>query len=120
MKAYGVFEGGGARGYAHVGALRASEDRGIEFVAVAGTSIGEVIAALVAAGYTGRELYAEGDGAQPERGLLAQDLERQLFHQAEYGRIRRIGAPRRWINSGAEWLTKVPRAKAVIEGSERS
>jgi NTE family protein len=48
VKAYGVFEGGGARGYAHVGALLAAEARGIEFVAVAGTSIGAGIAALIA------------------------------------------------------------------------
>jgi Patatin-like phospholipase len=51
MKAFGVFEGGGAKGYAHVGALQAIEARGIELEAVAGSSIGAVIALLIAAGY---------------------------------------------------------------------
>ena len=35
MKAFGVFEGGGVRGYAHIGALRAVERRKIEFEQVA-------------------------------------------------------------------------------------
>jgi NTE family protein len=102
MKAYGVFEGGGARGYAHIGALRAAEDRGIEFVAVAGTSIGAAIAALVAAGYTGRELLTPADGTAQESGLFASDLEQQLLHQREYKRIKRL---QRWMKAGGNWWT---------------
>ena len=71
MEAFGIFEGGGARGYAHVGALQAAEERGIRFVGVAGTSIGAIVAALIAAGYSGRELYRI-EGGQPV-GLLAFD-----------------------------------------------
>lgn len=43
---------GGARGMAHLGALKAFEEEGIEFDVVAGTSIGSVIGALYAKGYT--------------------------------------------------------------------
>lgn len=57
MKAYGIFEGGGAKGLAHVGALKASESRGIEFAGVAGTSAGAIVASLIAAGYKSDELF---------------------------------------------------------------
>jgi NTE family protein len=42
--------GGGARGYAHIGAIRELEKRGYEITAIAGTSMGAVIGALYAAG----------------------------------------------------------------------
>src|SRR5690606_36235745 len=40
-----VFSGGGARGYAHIGLLRAIDELGIEIDMVAGTSMGALIAA---------------------------------------------------------------------------
>lgn len=45
-----VFEGGGAKGIAYVGALQAVEEEGIWFRRVAGASVGSIIAALVASG----------------------------------------------------------------------
>lgn len=48
-----VLGGGGMRGMAHVGVLRAMRDLGIGFDAVVGTSIGSLIGAMVA---TGQEL----------------------------------------------------------------
>ncbi len=53
-----VFEGGGVKGVAYVGALEVLEARGIRagVAAVAGTSAGAITAALVAAGYTAGEL----------------------------------------------------------------
>ena len=48
----GVFEGGGVKGIAFVGALEAARERGIErWVNVAGTSAGAIIASLLAVGY---------------------------------------------------------------------
>lgn len=44
--------GGGARGFAHIGALRALEERGLRPDIIAGTSAGSIIAALYADGYT--------------------------------------------------------------------
>lgn len=41
---------GGARGYAHIGALEVLEERQIEIVALAGTSMGSCIAGVAAAG----------------------------------------------------------------------
>ena len=43
---------GGAKGMALLGALRALEEEKIEFDVVAGTSIGSVVGALYAKGYT--------------------------------------------------------------------
>ena len=43
-----VFSGGGARALAHIGAVRALEEAGVPIDAVAGTSMGALIAALVA------------------------------------------------------------------------
>lgn len=88
MEVFGVFEGGGAKGLAHVGALRALEERGFRFRAVAGTSIGAIIASLVAAGFKSEELFAVRDGT--EVGLLSEDLEKKLLDAAEYLRICRL------------------------------
>ncbi len=44
--------GGGARGVAHVGVIRALSERGVPIDTVAGTSMGAIVAALYGAGYT--------------------------------------------------------------------
>ncbi len=49
---------GGARGSAHIGVLRALEKEGYRIVAVAGTSIGGLVGALYAAGYSPDEIEA--------------------------------------------------------------
>jgi len=48
--------GGGARGFAHVGVIKALEDAGIEVDIVTGASSGAVVAALYAAGHGGGAL----------------------------------------------------------------
>ena len=50
-----VLGGGGARGYAHVGVVRALEDVGIPIDMVGGTSMGALIAGGVASGWTAAE-----------------------------------------------------------------
>lgn len=47
---------GGAKGLAHIGALKAFEENGIEFDYIAGTSIGSIIGAFYANGYTSDEI----------------------------------------------------------------
>jgi predicted acylesterase/phospholipase RssA len=66
--AYGVFQGGGARGFAHIGALRAAEELGFRFYGFAGTSAGAVVAALASVGYKADEIF---DTANPTKHLLA-------------------------------------------------
>jgi predicted acylesterase/phospholipase RssA len=46
----GVFMGGGAKSIAYLGALRATEERGLWFGSVAGSSAGAITASLIAAG----------------------------------------------------------------------
>jgi NTE family protein len=53
----GVFEGGGVKGIAFVGALEAAREKGIErWKYVAGTSAGAIIASLLAVGYDPAQL----------------------------------------------------------------
>jgi NTE family protein len=81
MRAYGVFEGGGAKGFCHVGALKAAEERGIQFEAFAGTSIGAIVASLACAGYSADELLFMRNGASGSSvsaELFAQLDEKQL------------------------------------------
>ena len=49
---------GGAKGMAHLGALKAFEEEGISFDVVAGTSIGSIVGALYAKGYTSDDMRA--------------------------------------------------------------
>ena len=51
-----VLSGGGARGAAHVGVIRALEEMRIPIDAVAGTSMGAVVGGLYAAGLSGEEI----------------------------------------------------------------
>ena len=58
MKADAIFEGGGVRGISFVGAICCLEEKGYELQRLAGTSSGAIMAALLAVGYTGKELKA--------------------------------------------------------------
>ncbi|RMG31037.1 MAG: patatin [Bacteroidetes bacterium] len=51
-----VLSGGGAKGIAHVGALKALEENGIPIDAIAGTSMGGVVGGFYAAGYSPQQL----------------------------------------------------------------
>jgi NTE family protein len=66
--AYLIFEGGGAKGIAHFGALAAMESLQFTFAGVAGTSAGALVATLVAAGYRSRDLL---DESSPTSNLIA-------------------------------------------------
>lgn len=51
-----VLSGGGALGFAHIGAIKALEEYGIEPEYVAGTSMGAIIGVMYAAGYSADEI----------------------------------------------------------------
>lgn len=51
-----VLSGGGAKGLAHIGALKVIDSLGIKVDYIAGTSMGAIIGALYASGYTGKQL----------------------------------------------------------------
>lgn len=71
--------GGAARGFAHVGVIKALEAQGIVPDIIVGTSAGSVVGALYAAGYSGFELQRLvlqleesqfSDWSLPDRGVL--------------------------------------------------
>ncbi len=51
-----VLSGGGAKGLAHIGALKVIEDSGVKIDYIAGTSMGAIVGALYASGYRANEL----------------------------------------------------------------
>ena len=53
-----VMSGGGARGLAHIGVIKALEENNIPIDYVAGTSMGAIIAALYSMGHTPEEMEA--------------------------------------------------------------
>ena len=53
-----VLSGGGAKGFAHIGAIQVFEDEGIPFDLVGGTSAGSLIGTLYAVGYDGAQMEA--------------------------------------------------------------
>jgi NTE family protein len=95
-EAFGIFEGGGAKGVAHLGALKAAEDLNVRFVGLAGTSAGAIVAALAAAGYRADELIRL-EPTPPEHALqrICNVGPTSLFGMSEWQRFVRF---RRAIN----------------------
>ncbi|MBN8575904.1 MAG: patatin-like phospholipase family protein [Cytophagales bacterium] len=57
MKRGIVLSGGGIRGIAHIGILKALDEKGVTFDCVAGTSAGSIVGALYAAGHTPDKIF---------------------------------------------------------------
>jgi len=51
-----VLSGGGAKGLAHIGALKVIDSLGIRIDYIAGTSMGAIVGSLYASGYSGKDL----------------------------------------------------------------
>lgn len=98
--------GGGARGLAHIGVLKVFEREGIPIDCLAGASMGGIIAAAYAAGYSASFLEAEAlkladprhvfrliDPVPPRRGLFAGErvhayLSSKLGHELTFDKLR--------------------------------
>jgi NTE family protein len=122
--------GGSARGWAHIGVIRALEEGGIHPTVVAGCSIGAVVGACYAAGRLDRlEAFARAltrrrvvgliDPRLPGSGLIAGNRLRQRLH-ADLGERRietlpiRFGCVATEYGSGAEIsLIEGPAVEAV-------
>ena len=71
--------GGGARGFAHIGAIAAFEQAGLKFDMVAGTSVGALVGAFYAAGFSYRQMEELGGAINPREihsGLRPNDPEK--------------------------------------------
>jgi NTE family protein len=51
-----VLSGGGAKGFAHIGVLRALEKAGVKIDYIGGTSMGSVVGGLYASGYSATQI----------------------------------------------------------------
>lgn len=83
--------GGAARGFAHVGVIKALEAQGIVPDIIVGTSAGSVVGALYAAGYSGFELQQlsmqmeesqVSDWSMPNRGVIKGDALQDFINRA--------------------------------------
>ncbi len=84
-----VLGGGGMRGLAHVGVLRAMRTLGIEYDAIVGTSIGSLIGSMAAGGYSIEKIEALVSG----------------IHKADYFRLNFL-----------KFLMKGTRARSMYRG----
>ncbi len=88
-----VLSGGGARGFAHLGVLKALNDAGIYPDVIAGTSAGALVGVLYADGYTPDEILKMMNASSslhyvrptvPREGLLQiSGIERILKRESE-------------------------------------
>lgn len=98
-KVFLVLEGGGARGLAHVGALRAIEEEPrLEIAGLGGTSAGAIVAALASAGYASTDMI-DSKGTSPLLNQAGFDDATGLLG-TDWNKVRQI----RWLASN--W--KVP------------
>lgn len=101
-----VFQGGGVKGIGLVGALaRVEEEKDVEFVGLAGTSAGSIVAALYAAGYSSKEM----------KDIL---METSFSDLLDPHRIRYVYLWKKYgIHRGQklyEWIYKLLRQKNVV------
>lgn len=109
MRADGVFSGGGIKGLAFAGALRAAAEAGYdEWVQLAGTSAGAITAMALAVGYDARGLrdaLEEFDFSKVadygELGIAELPINLERLHGATHGKVLR-----QWIE---DLLAQAPR-----------
>lgn len=73
-----VLSGGGARGFSHLGSVKALFEHGYSFDVIAGTSIGAVVGCILADGYTPDELLPMMTSSRL-KSLIKTDLSRNGF-----------------------------------------
>jgi len=79
-----VLSGGGAKGLAHIGALKTIDSLGVKIDYVAGTSMGAIIGGLYASGYSGKQIDSIFKGVDFD-ALIGDDLPREAktFYERE-------------------------------------
>ena len=109
-----VLGGGAAKGFAHVGVIKALESQSVKLDIIVGTSAGSVVGALYAAGYDGFELQRTAldmkestfsDWSLPDRGILKGEALQEFINKAVQNRPlerlnRKIGVVATDLQSG--------------------
>lgn len=104
-----VLSGGGAKGFAHIGVLKAIDKAGIQIDYVGGTSMGAIVGGLYAAGYSAdqiEEIILKTDFLTLIRDKLPRNSE--TFFEKEYGEKSVITLP---VNKG-----KIGFPRAISKG----
>ena len=78
-----VLAGGGAKGLYHIGVIRALEQNGIPIDYVSGTSMGAIIAALYASGYSADEMTDIVTSGEVERWVSGRIDDKYRFYYSE-------------------------------------
>lgn len=100
---FGVFEGGGVRGIALAGAYQSAHDNGVRFGAVAGTSAGSIIAALIAAGARPEKIAEFLRNKQFQDLLCEVDKNERLYKRPLWSRPARWVLPARYSDRLTLW-----------------
>ncbi len=79
-----VLSGGGARGLAHVGVLKALEENNIPIDYIAGTSMGAIVGGLYASGYSPGEIEAIVLSADLENWTSGQLTQEEIYYFKSY------------------------------------
>jgi NTE family protein len=98
-----ALSGGGARGIAHLGVLRALEEKGVSFDCISGTSVGAIIGALYAHGMRADEIldtilktriFSSLRPAWTLRGLLSMErIQALLLNLVPHNRFEELQLP---------------------------
>jgi NTE family protein len=104
-----VLSGGGAKGFAHIAVLKVLEEAGVRVDYIGGTSMGAIVGALYASGYTADQLDSIVKSLDFNK-ILSNDLPRKSkpFYEKEEGEKYALTLPIRKRNVG------IP--KALSEG----
>ncbi|MGJ8743478.1 patatin-like phospholipase family protein [Polaribacter sp.] len=108
-----VLSGGGAKGMAHVGVLKALDKAGVQIDYIGGTSMGAIMGALYSVGYSGVEIEKIIDNIDFNT-LLRDQLPRstETFFEKEYGEKTAFTLP---VTQGVLGLPKaVSRGQNVL------
>jgi len=111
-----VLSGGGARAFAHLGALEELREAGLQFDRVAGVSLGSLVAAAMAAGFSPAETYAAfrrgfvdtnptNDFGLPVYSLIRGAKTRRLLREA-FGERRIEELPLRFFSMSCDLVAR--------------
>lgn len=87
MKCHLVLSGGGTRGYAHIGVVKALIEKGVTIQAVSGSSCGAIIGALLCDGFSADDIASLLLEHEPELGLNYRNFRQSLLSFDAYTRV---------------------------------
>ena len=107
-----TLSGGAAKGLAHIGILKAMDSAGLKVDFLTGTSMGSIIGALYAAGYSGNEIEQLARKVDWDILLSNQSTLRALL-MAEKDEYSRYAVELPWVNNGFQLPTGVLQAEEL-------